>query len=338
MLLNPGIISLISGSLLVCFFALYAALIGMVIIRCWDPESGSDRQLLLERKTYLVATILAYLFGFQMLSLLLFIATADHIHDLFTGAMCAAGSLKVDDFGYRALLLKIVNVILCGVWMVVNYIDNRAYDYPLIKAKYRLLICIAGSLTLETAFLVFYFTGLRADVITSCCGTLFSEDAQTLGGEIAAIPARASLFLFFLWMFLTFRVGIHFLVKHEAARLFAVLSGGGMIVAIVSLISFISPYFYELPTHHCPFCVLQKEYGYIGYWLYAALLVGGVPGLSVGVMERYREIASLKPVIPNLQRKSCLISLGGFGIFVLLASYPMVFSPFSMLDAVSVFK
>ena len=310
MLLNPGIIAIVLGSLLVCLFAVYAALLGAVIIRSWDPASGSEQQLLLERKTYLIATILAYLFGFQILSLFLFIATADHIHDLFVGAMCAAGSLKVNDFGYPALLLKIVNVILCGVWMVVNTVDNRACDYPLIKVKYKLLMLVAGVLTLETAFLMLYFAGLRADIITSCCGALFSEQAETIGGEIAAIPVRPAQFAFFFWMFLTFRVGVHFLVKREAARLFALLSGGAMVVAIVSLISFISPYFYELPTHHCPFCILQKEYDYVGYWLYTALLIGVIPGLSVGVMERYREVASLKEIIPNLQ-ESLLHSFPG---------------------------
>ena len=39
---------------------------------------------------------MTYPFGFQLASLFLFIYTADHLHPLFVGAMCAAGTLYVN--------------------------------------------------------------------------------------------------------------------------------------------------------------------------------------------------------------------------------------------------
>ena len=85
---------------------------GIQILRRWDLKSGSELQLTLERKTYLVSTLLAYAFAFQLGSLFLFIYTADHLHPLFVGAMCAAGSLFVNPFGYPTLLLKTATFIL----------------------------------------------------------------------------------------------------------------------------------------------------------------------------------------------------------------------------------
>jgi len=85
---------------------LYSARHGVQILRRWDLRSGSELQLLLERKTYLVSTLLAYAFAFQLGSLFLFIYTADHLHTLFVGAMCAAGSLYVNPFGYPTLFLR----------------------------------------------------------------------------------------------------------------------------------------------------------------------------------------------------------------------------------------
>ena len=41
----------------------------------------------------------------------------------------------------------------------------------------------------ETAVQAAYFGGLRADVITSCCGSLFSADAQGPASSIAGMPA-----------------------------------------------------------------------------------------------------------------------------------------------------
>ena len=57
---------------------------------------------------------------------------------------------------------------------------------------------------------------------------------------------------------------VTFYLKNKGAYLFASLSGIAFVVSLASILSFISLYFYELPTHHCPFCILQKEYGYIG--------------------------------------------------------------------------
>jgi uncharacterized integral membrane protein len=99
--------------------------------------------LILERRTYIISTILAYLFGFQLLSLFLYIFTADHLHTLFVGAMCAAGTLYVNAYGYPALIMKVINFLLAGLWLILNYADNRAYDYPLIRKKYFFLLIIA---------------------------------------------------------------------------------------------------------------------------------------------------------------------------------------------------
>ncbi len=57
--------------------------------------------------------------------------------------MCAAGTLNVNGYGYPALILKIVVFLLSGLWLLLNYADNRAYDYPLVKNKYLFLLFIA---------------------------------------------------------------------------------------------------------------------------------------------------------------------------------------------------
>jgi hypothetical protein len=327
-ILNPGIIALISTSFIVAAFAAYASFTGVRIIRHWDLKSGAPTQLNLERKTYLVSVIFAYVSFFQLLSLFMFIYTADHIHTLFVGAMCAAGALNANGYGYPTLVLKGLNFFLCGLWLVVNFTDNRAVDYPLIRFKYKFLLIITGLLFVEAFFQIRYFTGLRVDIITSCCGTLFSEEAKEIGGRIAALPSRPTMILFFLTLILTIRMGIHFLVTGRGARWFAGFSGWALILSVVSVVSFISVYFYELPTHHCPFCLLQKEYHYIGYALYLTLLPAGICGVSVGVLERSSTMTSLKGIVPGIQKRLCILSMSAYVVFVLIALYPMVFSDF----------
>jgi hypothetical protein len=329
--LNPAIIALICGSLLIVAYAIYASAVGCQIIRFWDIQSGSERQLNLERKTYLISTVMAYMFGFGLFSLLLFIYTADHVHNFFIGAMCAAGSLNVNKYGYPALTVKVVSFILCGVWLILNYTDNKAYDYPLIKVKYKFLMVITGLLIFETYLLVKYFFGLKANVITSCCGILFSEGTQSIAGEVAALPSFTTQIIFYLSVVLTIRVGIQFYLTGRSAKLFSYFSAWLFLISLVSIISFISLYFYEMPTHHCPFCLLQKEYHYVGYLLYVSLFAGGIAGIGTGVLDRVNGPASLAAVIPLVQKKLCLFSMVSFAIFALTATYPIFFSDFKLV-------
>lgn len=328
MILNPAIIALLGGSLLLSAYAVYASAVGWQILRHWDIRSGSERQLSLEKKTYLVSTVWACLLGFQLLSLGLFVHTAEHIHGLFVGAMCAAGSLKANDYGYLTLFVKVLVAVLCGVWLVVNHADNQAPDYPLVRPKYRFVGVLAGLLVLEAALQAAYFTGLEANIITSCCGTLFSEDARNITGEMAALPASFMKAALFLCMALVLRTGIHFLATGRAAGVFSVLAAGAFVLGILSVVSFISVYFYELPTHHCPFCILQKEYRYVGYPLYLTLFLGGVAGFSTGLLQRLKGPASLDRSIPRIQKRLCMMCLASYAAFVALAVYPMVFSDF----------
>ena len=83
-----------------------------------------------------------------------------------------------------------------------------------------------------------------------------------------------------------------------------------------------------MPTHHCPFCLLQKDYHYIGYPLYLSLFLAGITGMGTGVIELLKGPRSLAMVIPTLQRRLCLFSMAGFLIFTLIATYPMIFTDF----------
>jgi hypothetical protein len=330
MILHPGILSLLVSSLLVGGMVLYAAYCGIAILRGWDISSGSERQLLLERKTYLISTILGYLLFFQLISLFLFIYTADDICPLFTGAMCAVGSLTVSPFGYPVLLCKTATFILAGLWLILNYADSRGYDYPLVRVKYRFLLCLAPLIVGEAILQWLYFLGLRPDVITSCCGSLFSTESAGLSAEIASLPAFPMMGVWYLVMAMTLVTGVLFYRTGKGGGVFAVLSGFAFVVSIVSVISFISLYFYELPTHHCPFCILQKEYGYVGYPLYILLLAGTVTGLGSGMLMPFRKISSLAETIPLLRKRLALVSVLSYLFFTVIASWPILFSSFTM--------
>ncbi|MDA8125427.1 MAG: hypothetical protein M0009_09590 [Deltaproteobacteria bacterium] len=330
MILHPAIVALVLVSLLMTGMAFYSSFFGFRIIRRWDLHSGSEAQLVLERRTYLISTLLSYLFLFQIGSLFLFIYTADSLHSLFVGAMCAAGSLHVDPYGYPTFLLKLVNVILAGLWLIVNHADNQAYDYPLIRKKYAFLLVLTPLIAAEAVVQMLYFSEMKADVITSCCGSLFSSEGKGVSSDMAAVPVGGAMAGFYLTFLVTVSLGVVFCLKGKLGRLFSLASGLFFLLSCVAFISFIALYFYELPTHHCPFCVLQREYGYVGYLLYAALLGGVVSGLGVGVLMPFRGIASLSQRLPRIQKKLAFLSLGADLLFMAIILYRIVSTDFTL--------
>ncbi|KJU86192.1 hypothetical protein MBAV_001614, partial [Candidatus Magnetobacterium bavaricum] len=74
--------------------SLYASLLAFTLLRRWDINSSSEAQLHLERRTYLISTLMSYVMLYEVLSMFLYIYTLDSIHMVFVGAMCATGSLN----------------------------------------------------------------------------------------------------------------------------------------------------------------------------------------------------------------------------------------------------
>ena len=330
MIVSPAIISLMACLVIVSFLSIYASFSGMQICFGWNPAGASEKQVLLEKKTHLVSALFNFVLSCEILSLFLFVYTADRLHPLFVGAMCAAGTLNVGDYGYLTLGLKMFNVIAAGIWIIVNHLDIRGYDYPLIREKYAAVPFIACLLISETILLFLYWVNLEPQIITSCCGTIFNEDEPTLAGGISHLSPKIMIAVFFLHTALTLAAGCFFLYSGKGAKVFSLLGSLLFLTGIASVISFVSSYYYQLPTHHCPFCLLQREYTFIGYPIYAALFAGGIAGAGVGVIDLFKKRRSIRHIIPVMQKKLCITSVLAFFIFLLITLYPMVFTDYRL--------
>lgn len=327
MILHPAVIANVVASLIISGVLIYAGYYGVQILRKWDLQSGHEGQLILERRTYLISTILTFAFGLELMSLFLYVFTANNLCPLFVGAMCAAGTLNVNPYGYPTLVLKIASFLLAGLWLILNHADNQAFDYPLIKKKYLLLASIVpfsvGETTLQGAF----FLNLKANVITSCCGSLFSsEQVKGVGSELAALPIVPMMWIFYLGMGVTMLIGVYFYLRGKGGYLYSLLTFAMFGVSLAAIISFISVYIYELPTHHCPFCIVMEEYGYIGYLLYLPLFGAAVTGMGIGVLLPFRRVESLREVLPRLIKKLTLMSLGLDLAFTVIVIYKIATS------------
>jgi hypothetical protein len=341
MLFQPAIIALLLTSAVSVAMLAATAPFAWDLVRNWDISSGSERQLRLERRTYLMSTLLTFVFATQLVALLLFVFNADKMAVMFVGAMCAVGTLNANPFGFPALIAQIVVFFLAAAWLVINHADSRAYDYPLVRVKYRLLLGILPFVALAFALQLEYFLNLKADVITSCCGSLFSSDAKTLAGDVSALPPRQALALFYGTLVAAISTAAFHAIPRAAQGNNAVRRGSGYFVAassaiafvtaLAGILSFVSLYVYEHPHHHCPFCLLKPEYGYRGYWLYLPLFSATAAGLGVGAVQPFARIASLAFVVPELSRRLSRLAAAGFVTFAVVATAMILHSNLLLL-------
>lgn len=314
MIFQPPVFALVLSAGLGAVMTTWAGVFALSLLRHWDLASGARRQLELERRTYLVSTVIALLLAMQGVSLALFVFQADRTAPLLVGAMCAFGVFNASVYGFPALFMKIALFFGASLWLAMHHADIRARDYPLIRRKYLWLLALVPLALLDAELTVSFFMDLKADTLTSCCGSTFTPDKPGLSAEAAALAPATALWAMFIGLAITV------MAAALAARVTILAIGYGAIslaffaLALVAVVSAVSIYVYEHPHHHCPFCLLKAEYGYFGFALYAPLFVGAAAGLASGVLSA-RMPPSLRATLPRFTARLRQVSIGGFLVF-----------------------
>lgn len=320
-MLSPPILALLFASSLQALMLAAAAGFAVRLLRRWDLASGSPAQIALERRTYLVATLVGLVLVVQPFTLALFVYNADRMAPLFAGAMCAVGTLNVNPWGFPDLYARLAVFFLAAAWLILHHLDNRGWDYPLIRRKYALLLLLAPAALAEAGLAWAYFLNLRPDVITSCCGSLFGDSGQRVSSDLAALAPETAMIVFWGMLAATGASGVRFLLRGRGGRLYGALALAGFPVALAGVVAFLSLYIYEHPHHHCPFCLLQSEHGHAGWWLYPPLFLASAAGLGVALTAPQARFPSLAAAAPTLARRLALVSLAGFALFAALAGW-----------------
>ncbi len=279
--------------------------VSVYILWRWDFGSTSEVQYALERRAYLVMTIILAAFVLKFLLLPFFVFTIDRLSDLVPGAMCAAGVISANGYGLPLLFLKLLILFALLLWMAINHYDLEAKSYPWFRLKGALFLLIFVLVSAELWMDWAYFLHIDIHRPVSCCSALFGqlEGANPLpfGLDIPKL-----LLLFYLLYLLI-------VIATLAEQSWLQLAGYGLFVfvAYYAVVYFFGTYVYELPTHKCPFCMLQKPYQYVGYLIWGSLF-GGVFLGSIAAL--------LRLVLRVETRRLARVALGLISLFVLVCS------------------
>ncbi len=332
MLFQPAIIALLGASV-VCLLGMAAAApFGVQVLRQWDIHSGSEQQLVLERRTYLFSTLVAFVLWSQFALIVLFVVNADRMAELFVGAMCAVGTLAANSYGFPALGAQVLVFFAVAGWLAINHADNRARDYPLVRAKYTLMLVLLPLLAIAFVLQLLYFLRLDADVITSCCGSLFTRGSGTVIGELSSLAPVPAMALTAVALAYAIFVALRQARGKGDGYVTSIAGIMAFAAGILGVISFVSLYVYEQPHHHCPFCLLKPEYGYQGYWLYLPLFAATAAAVGAGALQRFSRVPTLIHVVPAISRRLGIVAAAGFVLFGLAATFMVLRSNLKLVD------
>lgn len=292
MILSPEILTLYLLDFLFFVFGLIALVLSVQIYLRYDKNSSEPLQYKLERRSYLAATIIKYIFVVKVPLFLFFIFTLDKLSDVLSGAMCGAGVLDAMEYGTILIVLKILNIYLFAFWLVLNSEDVKLEDQPYIKIKFALFIALFTLFLVEIIIEYYTFFNFEVDKLVSCCGTLYSSTSDSVVSSLFSIDNKILVSVFYINFAL---ISLSYILKYK--YIYALSNLSFIIVSIIALIMFFGTYIYELPSHHCPFCYLQSDYYYVGYLIYTLLFLGSFNGIIVLFRDRFFKLSFISNLL-----------------------------------------
>jgi len=274
---NPWIALQIACALVATALLVRASFTAFTVVRHFDVMRATEGQLALERRVELAATFVRVGAAAQVVALVLSALAADKLSRGIRGAMCAYGTFNSSPWGFRALAASVVAALAAGTLAQLYAFDARVRTMQLAKPLAWLTLLVAplalGALALQCIFLF----DLDLSVVASCCSVqldaVASARAVTASGPRLASVALAAIAG-------AVCVILALACARRPRRPLAVLTGalGALVVplALAAVVLEVAPYAFEVPQHHCPFCLLRADAGAIGYPLFGALFLGAI--------------------------------------------------------------
>ncbi len=248
------------------------------ILRYWDFNSTSSKQFNLEKRSYLVVLIILFSLIVKIAALPFFAYIIDELALIIPGAMCGAGVISANTYGEFLLPFKVFILFITGIWLILNKQDIKTKNFFYLEKKFWLFVFLFILIIFEYVLDLYYLTNISTEDPVTCCSVIYGEQS---GSELPfGLDTPKLLILFYLLYFLTL-----FTNFSKQALLSFISNGLFLYFSYYATVNFFGTYIYELPTHKCPFCMLQKEYFYIGYFIWGSLFAGTFFGISSFILK-----------------------------------------------------
>ncbi len=249
--------------LLVLSFTLLQSL---YILKYYKDGTSTELQYKLEKKSYLVSVVISVVLILKISLVAFFTYSLDELSLIVPGAMCGAGVIGSNEYGEPLLLLKLAIVLFASLWLLLNKADTYAKDNLYFKKKMWFFIVLYILIVGEFLLSLNFFTLIQTQNPVLCCSVIYTDTSNPIPFNLS----KYELLVLFCALYI-----VVVLSAYKKQKLLLLIFGTFFTyISYYALVYFFASYIYELPTHKCPFCMLQKDYNYIGYFIYTTLFLG----------------------------------------------------------------
>lgn len=291
-------------------------------LRRFDVVRASEGQLLLERRFELAVTAGKLGAGLLVAGVFLTCLAAAETHTQLRGAMCAYGVFQISPLGFTALGIDLACALLGGVLWQVHAIEERLPRLDLVKPLALATFVLAAFALVSLVYNAQFWLGLDRSVVASCCSLELDAAVVQAGQASASAPLGSALGGACAVLIALAFAG--FAARRPSRRS---LTGAGLAsvlaapLAALAIAEWVAPHVFETPTHRCPFCLLEPSAGYLGYLLFAALLVACSRAVGMGLLARLLPTGDpLRQFGPRALRASAL----AWGVLLLASAAPVL--------------
>ena len=234
--------------------------------------NDAEKQYGLEKKVYLIITILSLGFFLRLLMIPLWFWTLHSMIISVSGAMCLVGVHNINaPVSYISSGLKLALPVFYGYWLTLNSLDRQVAAQPFMKQKLIFLSPLGLLILIETVFdATFLFSVPPRQV--SCCTSLFDVPRDYIPQIVTGSTWIWVVVFYCLAVFIIGEI-IWFLIAQKrslsskegwwfgkkSVMIFETLIiVFAIAIFVLSLHTKIAPLFLNIPFHHCIFCLGQE--------------------------------------------------------------------------------
>jgi len=279
---SSGVYTLLSLFCLV--FGLGVSAFGLSIGKVWQDNDFGESRYSLEKKVYLVTTFFTIGLYLKFFLIPLWFISLSSLTPMVSGSMCIMGvHMAMGKVGFYATAFKFFAPSVYAYWLILNRMDERSTQ-AFMKTKLFALGPIGLLFSIES---LLDFTSLSrvSPQNVSCCASIFDVPRP----EVSSIFMETSWFWFFAFAgTVSYTLLRNKYVRKHISAVHGSIIALDIVCIFAAFISFIlllhtkiSPFFLNLPEHHCIFCLCQKALDvplasfafFAGIWLYLIFLV-----------------------------------------------------------------
>lgn len=240
----------------------FAQVVG--ILKSYKKENMTDIEFYVEKKSYLVSLLVSVALVVKIVLVAFFAYALDELSAVVPGAMCVTGVLNTNGYGEVLFPLKLSILIFSSLWLMLNKADLYSKNGLHFKKKMWYFLILYILILLEFIVSLSFFSSIDTQIPVSCCSVNNVQEA--------VLPLGLSTEML-VGLFYSFYIAL-VLSAYMKKKLFLFVSSSAFVyLSFYALVYYFGGYIYGAWSHHCAYCMLQKEYSYIGYFIYISLFL-----------------------------------------------------------------